>query len=414
MRFLISIFFIFGLTYSWGQKAYAESILKDLCSDYFAGRGYVDDGVDKAASYLINEFKKIGIAPFPGKSYAQNYSFDVNTFPNQLTVQLDGEDLRAGLDYLVNANSGKTIGTFQPIHISIENFSEDIKDLKKSLNFQTILVFDARSIKSRDSIQAYHQLAVQSTNFYPVIWVSDSKLMYSVGREQYKNAMITIHGNKYKKAKNIGIQIEPVFIKGFENKNVIGYIKGKKEKKYIVLTGHYDHLGKMGQAMFPGANDNASGIAMLLSLAKFYTLNQPKYSIVIILFSGEEAGLEGSKYFVNHPFFQLDKIKFLLNVDIMGSANDGITAVNGTEYPKYFKKLSKLNKKGAYLPLVKKRGPTQNSDHYYFSQTGVPSFFVYSMGDCKNYHDVNDKAAETSLNNFDKVLALFVDFINKI
>ncbi|MFD1551186.1 hypothetical protein DNU06_16740 [Putridiphycobacter roseus] len=414
MKIIISIFFICNLFFSWGQKQYAESILNDLCSDYYAGRGYVEDGVDKAGNYLIKAFKNIGVAPFPGRSYSQNYTFDVNTFPKDVAVQLDKETLVAGVDYLVDANSGKTVGTYEPINISINNYTTDIKQLKNSLRFKTILVFDARTIKSRDSIQAYHQLAIASTKYYPIIWVSDAKLMYSVGRQQYKNALITVLGNKYTPAKKITIQIEPEFKKDFENKNIIGFIPGKKDKKYIVLTGHYDHLGKMGQAMFPGANDNASGVAMLLSLAKYYTLNRPKYSLVIILFSGEEAGLEGSKYFVNHPFFPLEKIKFLLNVDIMGSASDGITVVNGNVHPKYFKKLEKLNKKGNYLPLVKKRGPTQNSDHYFFSQTGVPSFFVYTMGDCKNYHDVYDTAAQTSLNNFDQVLALFIDFIDKM
>lgn len=400
--------------FATGQKQYAQQILKTLCSDFFAGRGYVNDGVDKASSYIIRELKKHKVAPFPGRSYAQNYTFDVNTFPHNTTVVLGNDSLKAGEDYIVDPNSGKTVGEFIPLIITPQNFKETFQNAKSSVNHATVLVFESRNIIGRDSLQQFMGMAYQANQLLPVIWLTNQKLTYSVGRRQNKHALIQVLGINYKASNTIRIAIEPVFKKEFENKNVIGFIEGKKKKKYIVITGHYDHLGQMGQAIFPGANDNASGTAMLLSLAKHYSLVQPKYSLVFIFFSGEEAGLEGSKYFVQHPFFELSKVRFLLNIDILGSASDGITAVNGTVHKKHFKLLKKLNDKGQYLPLVKPRGPTKNSDHYFFSQTGVPSFFVYSMGNCKNYHDVNDKAENTSLDNFDETMQLFTRFINKI
>jgi aminopeptidase YwaD len=211
------------------------------------------------------------------------------------------------------------------------------------------------------------------------------------------------------------LDIRNEYISAYQAKNVIGIIPGKRKKEYVFFTAHYDHLGRMGKdAFFPGGNDNASGVAMLLSLAKFYHENPPEYTIVFCFFSGEEAGLLGSKYFVENPWVKLKKIKFVLNVDIMGSASKGITVVNATKHEASFKRLVTINEKKNYLLKVKSRGPTANSDHHFFDLAGVPAFFIYSMGDVKNYHNIQDNSENTTLDNFNQVQALLVDFVSAI
>jgi aminopeptidase YwaD len=171
-------------------------------------------------------------------------------------------------------------------------------------------------------------------------------------------------------------------------------------------------LGRMGpDVYFPGANDNGSGVAMLLSLAKYFVANPPKYSIVLCFFSGEEAGLQGSKYFVSHPWFKLNKVKFVLNIDIMGGASTGITAVNATQHEKEFARLQAINEELQLLGRVKSRGPTANSDHHYFVEKGVPAFFIYSQGKVKNYHDIYDTAENTPMEKFNEVHQLIVKFV---
>jgi len=171
-------------------------------------------------------------------------------------------------------------------------------------------------------------------------------------------------------------------------------------------------MGK--EAYFPGASDNASGTAMLLYLANYFAKNPQHYTMVFIAFSGEEAGLLGSSYFVNHPMIPLDHIRFLTNLDIMGDATDGITVVNATEFSKQFDALQRINNSKSYLPQIKSRGKAANSDHYHFTEAGVPSFFIYTNGGKGFYHDVFDNAASLSMTNIDMLAKLLVAFAKEL
>ena len=127
-------------------------------------------------------------------------------------------------------------------------------------------------------------------------------------------------------------------------------------------------------------------------------------------FAGEEAGLIGSHYYVEHPLFPLKNIRFLTNVDIMGSGEEGVTVVNATEFPEQFQQLQDINAKKNYLVKIASRGKAANSDHYFFTEAGVPAFFIYTMGPNKHYHDVYDTYAELSFSEFMDIYHLLLDF----
>ena len=410
---LIITLFFYGSIFA--QRDYAKNILDSLCSDRYAGRGYVDDGVGRAADFIVRELKSIGVSKFKNKPYLQDYVFGVNTFPYGIEVKLGNRILEVGQDYLLNPNSGTAQGTFKTFEYNSTNFYQNTNRPNKS----EIVIFNFTDLKDKDSIYFFYQLANETAKLAPVIWVSNSKLMYSVGRYEMNYPMITIDEDAYQKTETVSLVINNKYISNYKNSNIIAYIPPVKKcklnpTKYIVLSAHYDHLGKMGQAVFPGANDNASGVAMVLSMAKHYLVNPSDYGIVLCFFSGEEAGLVGSEYFVHHPYFKLKKIKFQLNIDIMGGASQGITLVNGSVLKKQFELLETINAEHNYLPKVKKRGATANSDHHHFTKSGVPAFFIYAMGTVKNYHDINDKAENTPLTNFDEVQHLLIDFVERI
>ena len=131
-------------------------------------------------------------------------------------------------------------------------------------------------------------------------------------------------------------------------------------------------------------------------------------------FGAEEVGILGSKFYVDNPLFPLEDIKFVLNLDILGTGDEGITVVNGVQHKKLFKKLTSINSKQQYLAKVKIRGRAANSDHYWFSQLGIPAFFIYTMGGIKAYHDVYDKSQTLPLSEFDDLYHLLIEFIEAI
>ena len=412
----ISIFLIlFSSSYSFAQKDYALTIMDSLCSERYDGRGYVNNGDVRAADFIVRELKDIGLVPLEGREFEQHYTLNVNTFPGRMLVVIDQDTLKPGGNYLVNSMSGSAKGSWRIKEINPANVEEILSQPNaiKTINENgAIPVFNFVDLKDKELLSKLKDYALQSMQISPVVWIEKNKQMFSVGRAEAKFPMITINAEDFKGGSSIELDIENNYVKKHKTKNIIAYIPGKRKRKQIVFSAHYDHLGRMGSdAYFPGANDNASGVAMLLSLAKYYAENPPKYSIVFCFFSGEEAGLVGSRYFVNNPWLKLKRIKFVLNVDIMGGASKGITLVNGTVHKRAFNRFVKINEEKQYLPLIKKRGPTANSDHFFFSQMGVPAFFVYSMGTVSNYHDIYDTAANTPLNRFNEVQNLLIDFV---
>jgi Zn-dependent M28 family amino/carboxypeptidase len=172
-------------------------------------------------------------------------------------------------------------------------------------------------------------------------------------------------------------------------------------------------MGK--DVFFPGANDNASGIAMMLNLVYHYTQKEvPKKTMVFMAFGAEEAGIIGSKHYTQNPLFPLERINFLINVDIMGTGEEGIQVVNGSEFKPQFDKLAAINSKNNYLKQVKIRGKAANSDHYWFAEKGVPAIFIYTLGGIKAYHDVYDVSKTLPLTKFEDCFRLLTDFVNEL
>lgn len=403
---------------SFSQREYALELLDTLCSPHFDGRGYVNKGDVRAADFLAEELARIGVMPLKNFTYHQSYKFNVNTFPYPIQVVLGDDTLIPGDDYILDPASGTAGGSFKLTEINSENFYSTYGgkprfDLEEK--GQHIYAFNFMDVTDKEKLKVIHGYVAEAMNYFPVMWVTNKKKTWSVGRSQKNYPMIEVDSASYQLVDSVSLKIHNKYYPKYETKNVIGCIPGKKKNKYIVLSAHYDHLGRMGaDTYFPGANDNASGCAMLLSIAKHYAQHTPDYSLLFCFFSGEEAGLVGSNYFVMHPYIKLSKIKFVLNIDIMGAADKGITVVNGSTHEEAFNTLTAINQNKNYIPEVKKRGAAANSDHHFFSEAGVPAFFIYSVGSVTNYHDIFDTAENTPLTKFDEVQQLIVDFVDTI
>ncbi len=170
--------------------------------------------------------------------------------------------------------------------------------------------------------------------------------------------------------------------------NLTGIIPGTDpllKDEIIVLTAHLDHIGRTKDSVFYGANDNASGVAVMLNAAKFITRNPLKRTLAVIAFSGEECGLLGSSYFVNDPVFDLEKIVLLINLDIVGSGHDGLMLQGGERYTFQQSLIELVNRRYFSFQLAT-RPNSANSDHYYFNIAGVPAMFIYTFNGTCPYH----------------------------
>lgn len=370
-----------------------------MASPSMHGRGYVNDGDKIAANFIRSEFQKFGLKNF-NNDYYQKLTFPINTFPGNMSVKIDGKELVPGKDYIVSPRCGSGKGTYQ------------IKKYKPTKD--SIIEVPKTDKKCAVFVSSVKYPVMDMANV-PIVYYQNAKLTHDLEWVVNKKpAIFMMEEALPKDAKEISFDIQNKLIKKHETQNVIGYVEGTVfPDSFIVFSAHYDHLGQMGRDVyFPGANDNASGCAMLLSLAHYYTQSghRPKYSIAFIAFCGEEAGLIGSKYYTENPLFPMSKIKFLFNMDIMGTGEDGITVVNGTIHKGEFDKLKQLNTDGGFIKEVKIRGKASISDHYFFSEKGVKSFFVYTMGGIKAYHDIYDKAETLPLNEFEDLFSLITRF----
>jgi len=400
------------------DKSYAKQLIDTLASPAMFGRGYVNGGDRVASDFIEKEMMSIGLKPFFNNrdSYFQPFKQDVNTFPEEPLLQFDNNKLIPGKDYIIHPYSDVLSGTF-PVTVvrgaDMNRLNDILAGIKKPA--KAAVLFYA------ETPEEFKKMSGALAQFLPrvsvVILVNPSKLTWTVSDEVAPGKVVfEVRKDALKSAdiKKVKFSCKPVFRKDHESRNVAGYVEGNVKDSFLLVTAHYDHLGKMGSALFPGASDNASGTAMLLNLAKYYagSVQRPKYSIVFVAFAGEEAGLKGSKYFVENSPVSLKKIRFVFNIDLMGGGNIGATVVNGSVFENEFKRMEKINADHELLAQLKKRGKAANSDHYWFSENKVPAFFMYAEGGVTAYHDVDDTRENLPLTEYDDLFKLIYMFLD--
>jgi hypothetical protein len=395
--------------------SYARNLTSALCCPKYEGRGYVNDGCRKAGAFLVDEFKRNGLLPYLG-SYEQPFNLNVNTFPNKCRVKFGLQKLTPGVDYLVHPSSAGYKGVLCLKRMTAAEIMSYRMGVGPS---KTAIAFVAGKGLSTDSLKMVRsKLEKIAQTECAVVEYTREKLTWSVSKQRFKFPYISYFDSLQPRTdKKIKLNIDNDFLTQYEVRNCFALVPSVKlSDSIIVVSAHYDHLGRMGKkTYFPGANDNASGVAMLMSLARVIK-QQPlqNHSVLFIAFAGEEIGLEGSFALVESGILDLKKISMVLNLDILGSGEEGITVVNGSVFPKFYQSLVQLNESIPAVPVVKSRGKAANSDHHPFSEKGVPSLFVYTMGPNKNYHDINDQYENLSFDRFESLHYLFVRFLNRL
>ena len=180
-----------------------------------------------------------------------------------------------------------------------------------------------------------------------------------------------------------------------QGQNVVSYIRGQEQTAFVI-TAHYDHLGKVGDKIFNGADDNASGVAALMAMAEYFKSNRPRHTMVFAALDAEEMGLEGAKAFVNDENVPMELIVLNINMDMISKNDKNELYVAGTHhYPKYRPILEKLQLAPLNLrfghddPALGSNDWTHSSDHAAFHAKGIP-FLYFGVEDHEHYHKETD------------------------
>jgi hypothetical protein len=196
--------------------------------------------------------------------------------------------------------------------------------------------------------------------------------------------------------------------------NVVGYIEGTdKKNEYVIVSAHYDHLGKEGNIIYHGADDNGSGTSSVMTIAEAFSKAaasgmRPRRSIIFLSVTGEEKGLFGSKYYVGHPLFPLAQTVADVNTDMIGRIDSAHEHDQNYVYVigdgRLSTQLHEINERNnadfTHLTLDFRfdslNDPNKfyyRSDHYEFAQKGIPITFYFD-GIHQDYHrpsDTSDK-----------------------
>ena len=342
-------------------------------------------------------------------------------------LRVNGKSLQVGRDFLPDERtaSGEVSGPLKLVYVGSGLLIPDkkIDDYKGKRTDGQIVVIDEdvpEKLKKDTTVRSeawsydYRIQVATMMGARAVIVLSDRLVYGEYGAPAIVPVFRVLKKTFPKNIKTISMFASSSF-QEFQTQNVVARSPGTQyPDSTIFLTAHYDHLGTFGDTTyFPGANDNASGVAMLLGLARHFKAHPLKYSIVLVACSGEEAGLVGSRYFVESQLVDLSRGKFVLNMDMTASGREGIMAVGGVEFPAAFDTLKAIAT-SLGVKDVRKRENAPNSDHYFFIRAGVPGFYIYPFTGLQPYHSLDDTPKTLQWDVFNRLYTLMRDFLEKL
>lgn len=396
--------------------AHYKKIVKELSSTKYQGRGYAEDGANKAGRWIAEEFGKINV----DEVTCQPFKLDINTFPGKMKVSVDGRKLVPGQDFTVREFNPSIKGEFKLYYVDTLNYNPDkiFADLSSPEYEGAFVVCDFMfTYKHPADFKKLMSKKDCSNSGMVYTWEAPLKFYKAYGETVKEKPVIWVAPDFPTDAKTIKVNMENDFLKDYECFNVIAKVEGNRHDSCYVFTAHYDHLGKLGKKTFyPGAHDNASGTATIITLASHYAKNRPDYDMYFIAFSGEDANLRGSEWYAEHPIVPLDQIKYLFNLDMIADNNPAQYCEVSNEGMKYYPLFERINAEKGYFKELDRNELDGNSDHYPFALRNVPCiFFMNEGGDAfKYYHTIYDTWENSIFSNYEPTFSLIIDFISRL
>ena len=457
--------------------------LSILASDAYEGRETGTPGQKKAAAYIADQFKAYGLPTVGEQNtYYQKIAFISENW-KKIELTLNDSTYRHLWDYYAYPSTNMDVENYQFEDFVFLGFGIETDQYNDydgvDVNGKAILVYDGEPIdkNGKSWITNTTELSEWSTDWRKkvitakdrgaaAIFIIDRnfkanvaearkiilnrQLAYGTAEQAEQlyvpNFFITTNlatillGDQVKKAirnrKKINKRGKPKkltfpsnaqtnlekSVRSLQGENVLGYIEGSDPEvkdELVIVTAHYDHLGKRGNDVYNGADDNGSGTSAVLEVCQAFVEAKeagigPRRSVLTMFVSGEEKGLLGSEYYVDHPVYPLDQTVANINVDMVGrvdqkhaedpnyiyvigadrlstTLHDINEAVNDTH--------TKLTLDYTYNERNDPNRYYYRSDHYNFAERGIPAVFYFN-GTHPDYHRISDTVDKI---NFDKM-----------
>ena len=404
-----------GIQVSAQNLAHYKSIIKELSSSKYQGRGYAKDGANKAGKFLQKEYEKAGV----DEVIIQPFKLDINTFCGKMEMSADGKKLRPGIDFSMREYSPGVHGKFPVYHVDTLNFNPEriFADLAKPEYANCLVACEFWFTYRHKDVFSRLQKKGECPNAGLIYtWAAPIKFFKAYGDHIVDKPIIWVTPEAIEGVKNVSVNVDNKFLKDYECFNVIAKVSGQRHDSCYVFTAHYDHIGNLGKKVFyAGANDNASGTAAVVTLAEYYAKNRPPYDMYFLAFSGEDANLRGSNWYVEHPIVPLEQIKYLFNIDMIGDNNPVQYCEVSDEGMRGFWLFEKINKGKNYFKELHRGELAANSDHYPFATRHVPCIFLENeKGDAfQYYHTIFDTYETVRFDSYEPIFKMVRDFIEQ-
>ena len=401
------------------DPVYYRSVIRELSSKKYEGRSDFGNGDKKAAKFLVREFKKMeGIEPALKDGYLQPFSYGVNVFHKKMEMSIDGEDLEPGRDFIVREFSPSVKGSYALAYIAEEDHHpERLLPLLETGKFK-----DSYIVLNFNLIYKYLGIAPEVLYSMPLaglIMVRDGQPSFFKSRSGKRQPIPVIWASPQfpKNAKKITVRFDSQWKDNYTSSNVIACIPGRDRKdSCIVFIAHYDHLGHFGKDVFyPGANDNASGTAFLLTLASYYAKpeNRPDLTYIFIAAAAEENNLLGSSFYTENPVVPLEKTLQVINLDMVADNGDRLFVETGPEGEENLLRFRQINSRLNLFGTIEQHPLSNDSDHYPFAINKVPALYIMVDGDAYSvYHTPLDDYPHIYSNRYLDLFRLVTEFAN--
>ncbi len=413
----------------------------------FEGRETATEGQRKAAAYIENQFRSLGLQPGNKDSYQLVFPVFQDSL-EETTIMINDKTFRVNEDFALNPSANYSATLFSSeIVFAGYGISDSSHDDYKGLDVKgkIVLVLNGEPDDRQSSGRPYYgafskQDAAQKNGAVAILVIQGGFPRKSYGNKasMYLNAFKkknfpntfyisdkiagAIAGSDVEKLKsgepnptpylaNILLQCQKSTHQ-LHSSDVLGFLEGTDLKdQLVVISAHYDHLGKRDSVIYYGADDDGSGTVSVLELAGAFSKAKeagkgPRRSILFLANSGEEKGLWGSEYYSDHPVYPFSKTTVDLNIDMVGRIDPNRKHGDSTNYVYVVgdDKLSsdlhpisvEQNKKYTKLELDYKFNDPKDperifyrSDHFNFARRGVPIIFYFD-GIHKDYHQPSD------------------------